>query len=337
MGVALPPHMRSTTLFACLVTLCLAGCEARSLRGPQGLSPVPRAASRAASAEAAPCPSFKAEPEDTSAQASAVTAEALAPAEPADALSLPHEEHLAPVDHLGRARVLRQEGDLAGALTEARRAVHDAGEDLDARETALDHLIPLARLTGQKQLAADAYEELAHLFPDGPGPLVQKARILLELGQTQSARQAAEAALLLDPEYPEVYQVLGRAHLADGQLALAIIRFQQAVHLDPYHGYALNNLGFARLLAGQNEAAVEALAQAAYLLPYEGFVHNNLGLAYERLGRYEEAAMAFDTALRLSPKNRRARLNHARLERQTHASAQVQAVSRERSREVDPG
>lgn len=334
MGVAEPPCMRSTTLFAYLATLCLAGCEARSPRGPQGLSPVTRSAPRAASA---PCPSFKAEPSPTAVQTGAVTAEALAPAEPADALSLTHEEHLTPVDHLGRARVLRQEGDLAGALTEARRAVHDAGEDLDARETALDHLIPLARLTGQKQLAADAYEELAQLFPDGPGPLVRKARILLELGQLESAWQAAEAALLLDPEYPEVYQVLGRAHLAAGQLELAIIRFQQAVHLDPYHGYALNNLGFARLLAGQDEAAVEALAQAAYLLPYEGFVHNNLGLAYERLGRYEEAAMAFDTALRLSPKNRNARLNHARLERQTHASAQIQAVSREQAREADPG
>jgi tetratricopeptide (TPR) repeat protein len=265
-----------------------------------------------------------------------VTAEDLSPAEPVDALSLPHEEHLAPVDHLGRARVLREEGDLAGALTEARRAVHDAGLDVDARETALDHLISLARRSGQKQLAADAYEELAHLFPDGPGPLVQKARILLELGQTESALSAAEAALLLDPEYPEVYQVLGRAHLAAGQLARAIVRFQQAVHLDPYHGYALNNLGFARLLAGQDEAAAEALAQAAYLLPYEGFVHNNLGLAYERLGRYEEAAMAFDTALRLSPRNRKARLNHARLEHQTHASAHVQAVSRERARDEDP-
>jgi tetratricopeptide (TPR) repeat protein len=327
--------MRSTTLFASLATLCLAGCEARSLRGPQGLSPTTRAAPQVVSSEAAPSPSFEAEP--TPVQASTVTAEDLAPAEPADALSLPHEEHLAPVDHLGRARVLRQQGDLAGALTETRRAVHDAGEDLDARETALDHLIPLARLTGQKLLAVEAYEELAHLFPDGPEPLVQKARILLELGQTESALHAAEAALLLDPEYPEVYQVLGRAHLAAGQLEHAIIRFQQAVHLDPYHGYALNNLGFARLLAGQNEAAVEALAQAAYLLPYEGFVHNNLGLAYERLGRYEEAAMAFDTALRLSPKNRNARLNHARLERQTHASAQVQSVSRERAREVDPG
>jgi tetratricopeptide (TPR) repeat protein len=260
-----------------------------------------------------------------------VTAEALAPAEPADALSLPHEEHLGLVDHLGRARVLRQEGDLAGALTEARRAVHDAGEDLDARETALDHLIPLARLTGQKQLAADAYEELAQLFPDGPGPLVQKARILLELGQTESALQAAEAALLLDPEYPEVYQVLGRAHLAAGQLALAIVRFQQAVHLDPYHGYALNNLGFARLLAGQDEAAVEALAQAAYLLPQVGFVHNNLGLAYERLGRYEEARMAFDTATRLSPGDLKARLNLQRLNHQASASVDLQALLGDRA------
>jgi len=320
--------MRTSVLFASIITLCLAACEAGSLRRNQA-RPSPsahRITAPVPDAERAPRLALQEDGLPATAQERFSLTEDLTPAEPSDALSLTHEAHLSPVDHLGRARALRAEGDLSGALTEARRAVHDAGEDLDARETALDHLIPLALQSGQKLLAVDAYTELAHLFPDGADPLVRKARLLLEVGDTEGALRAAEAALLLDPEYPEVYQVLGRGHLAAGELTEAIIRFKQAVHLDPYHGYALNNLGLALLLSGNNEPAAEALAQAAYLLPYEGFVHNNLGLAYERLGRYEEATMAFDTATRLSPKNDRARLNKARLARQLHASADVQAL-----------
>jgi Flp pilus assembly protein TadD len=240
------------------------------------------------------------------------------------------------VDHLARARALRQEGDLSGALTEARRAVHDAADDAAASERALDVLIHLARLTGHKPLAAEAYRELALLFPDGPEPLVQRARLLLELGDTEGAFRDAEAALKLDPEYPEVYQVLGRAHLSAGQLHEAILRFRQAVHLDPYHGYALNNLGLAYLHTGQDMLAAEALAQAAWVLPHVDFVHNNLGLAYERLGRYEEARMAFDTATRLSPKHLKARLNLHRLNREARASVDLQTFLGDRQSPGSP-
>ncbi|AKJ01984.1 tetratricopeptide repeat protein [Archangium gephyra] len=338
--------MRNTILSACFAALSLSACDVSQLRRPQGLlpstanrldnrvlpsgepttevvfSPPPALPSPGdALPETAGLPPPPRMPDEALSRA-----EELAPAEPADSISLPHEPHLYPVAHLDRARALREEGDLSGALTEARRAVHDAGDDVDAAEQALDVFIQLARLTGQKQLAADAYRELAVLFPDGPEPLVQQARLLLELGDTEGAFRAAEAALELDREYPEVYQVLGRIHLAAGQSTEAIIRFKQAVHLDPYHGYALNNLGLTYLRTGQDALAVEALAQAAYLLPQVGFVHNNLGLAYERLGRYEEARMAFDTATRLSTGDLKARLNLQRLNREARASVDLQAL-----------
>ncbi|QRK08112.1 tetratricopeptide repeat protein [Archangium violaceum] len=319
--------MRNTILSACLAALSLAACDAGQLRRPRALLPSSptRLENRVLpSSEPTPVTPVALLPEGG--EGLPETAEDLAPAGPVDTLSLPHEEHLFPVDHLARARSLRDEGDLSGALTEARRAVHDAAEDVDAAEKALDTLIHLALRSGNKQLAADAHGELAVLFPDGPEPFVQRARLLLELGDLEGAFRSAEAALELDPEYPEIYQVLGRAHLSAGQLDEAIIRFKQAVHLDPYHGYALNNLGLAYLRSGQDALAAEALAQAAYLLPHVGFVHNNLGLAYERIGRYEEARMAFDTATRLSPGDSKARLNLGRLNREARASVDVRAL-----------
>jgi len=321
--------MKKTLLSACLAVLALAACEASQNRRLPGLhsSASPRLAVATVSSEReqpprAP-PATRTDGLPETAEDVPAPAEELVLAEPVDTLALPHEAHLYAVDHLARARALREEGDLSGALTEARRAVHDAVEDVDASERALDTVILLARLTDQKPLAVDAYRELAVLFPDGPEPLIQRARLLVELGDTEGALRAAESAVELDPEYPESYQVLGRAHLTAGQLDEAILRFQQTVHLDPYHGYALNNLGLTWLQAGKPEQAVEVLAQAAYLLPHVGYVHNNLGLAYERLGRLEEARMAFDTATRLSPNDAKARLNRERLNREVHASVDV--------------
>ena len=325
--------MRNTILSACLAALALAACDGATRRTPGAhaltvslpASPPAPALTSITGERPHEGPAHDCSEDVLPDVLDEVPAEDLLPAEPADTLALAHEAHLGPVDHLARARALRAEGDIAGALTEARRAVHDAAEDADATEKALDALIPLARQLGEKRLAADAHGVLAHLFPDGAEPLVQRARLLLELGDTDGAFQAAEAAVDVDPEYPEVYQVLGRAHLAVGELDQAIVRFQQAVHLDPYHGYALNNLGLAWLRSGQDTRAAEALAQAAYLLPHAGFVHNNLGLAYERLGRYPEALMAFETATRLSPDNTRARLNLARLQHEEGAPAEVSA------------
>ncbi|PTL78716.1 tetratricopeptide repeat protein [Vitiosangium sp. GDMCC 1.1324] len=335
--------MRNTILSACFAALSLAACDAGQSRRPQGFLPSEpnRLENRALPLPSSPEPATAAALLPVRTEALPVTAdrlpetiEDLSPSEFAGPLALAHEEHLYPVDHVARADALRAEGDLSGALTEARRAVHDAGDDFDAEEKALDTLIHLARLSGQKQLAARAYGELARIFPDGPEPLVQQARLLIELGDTEAALRSAEAAIELDPEYPETYQVLGRAHLAAGQLDEAIVRFKQAVHLDPYHGYALNNLGLAYLRSGQDALAAESLAQAAYLLPHVGFVHNNLGLAYERLGRYEEARMAFDTATRLSPRDSKARLNLERVNREARASVDLQALLGGRK---DPG
>jgi tetratricopeptide (TPR) repeat protein len=225
-----------------------------------------------------------------------------------DALSLAHE-HLSRVNHLARARTLRELGDLSGALTESRRALYDAPDD----EETLNTIARLGQLTSQTAFAVLSYERLGRLNPDDASPLVQQARLLVSLGRYADAVRVGEEAVSREPEEPEAYQVLGRAHLAAGNLPEAILRFQQAVHLDPEHGYALNNLGLAWLRANENAKAAEVLARAAALLPNVAYVHNNLGVAYERLGRTEEAQAAYATATRLSPRYVKARVNSNRM------------------------
>lgn len=229
---------------------------------------------------------------------------------PDASLALPHV-HGRRVDHLSRAHLLREWDDLSGALTECRRAVHDAPDDT----AAVALVAELAGLTGRMDLAVRAYGQLGRLLPLDARPLVRQARLLVSLGRHTEAVAAGEEAVLRNPEYVEAYQVLGRAHLAQGELSAAMIRFQQAVHLNPEHGFALNNLGLTYLRAGEDSKAAEVLSRAAALLPHVAYVHNNLGVAFERLGQEEDARAAYAAAMHLSPRYVQARINADRMRR----------------------
>lgn len=235
-------------------------------------------------------------------------------APPAERLALAHT-HGRRVDHLARARSLQELGDVSGALTECRRALHDDPEDTDALALAAR----LAHPGGQPEVAVLAYAQLGRLLSEDAGVLVSQARLLVSLGRHAEAVRVGEEAVLRSPEEAEAYQVLGRAHLAAGELAAAILRFQQAVHLEPEHGHALNNLGFAYLRAGEDAKAADVLSRAAALLPHVAYVHNNLGVAWERLGRVEDARAAYATATRLSPRYVQARINADRVGRLARA------------------
>ncbi|WP_426753718.1 tetratricopeptide repeat protein [Myxococcus sp. Y35] len=246
---------------------------------------------------------------------------------PDAALALEHT-HGRRVDHLSRAHLLREWDDLSGALTECRRAIHDAPDDVVAVALTAE----LAGLTGRLDLAVRAYGQLGRLLPLDARPMVRQARLLVSLGRHAEAIAAGEEAVLRNPEYVEAYQVLGRAHLGQGALAAAMRRFQQAVHLNPEHGFALNNLGFTYLRAGENEKAAEVLTQAAALLPHVAYVHNNLGVAHERLGHMEEARAAYAAAMHLSPRYVQARLNADRMRRMAQADMAGAQTQRGQSR-----
>ncbi len=232
-------------------------------------------------------------------------------------LGLEHEDPRE-VDHLSRASLLRDQGDLPGALAEARRAVFHAPEDLEA----IERVELLARLSGDRPLRIRALDRIAALRPDDATPLLQKSRVLLTLKEYGEAIRVGHEAALRDAQNPEVYQAIGRGHLSLGQLAPAIAMFEKVVSIDPGHGHALNNLGFAYLRANRDEEAVEVLTRAGELLPKVAYVHNNLGVALERVGRSDDAKRAYLEASFLSPKYVKAQLNVARLHTLTDQPAE---------------
>ncbi len=225
-----------------------------------------------------------------------------------DVLAVSHEDGRN-IDHLSRAVQLREVGDFAGALVEARRALFDTPEDLEV----LTQIDRLTKLTGEKELRLVALERLAKLQPEDARPLVQQSRLLLSMKDYEGAIGIGTEAAKRDEGNPEAYQAIGRAHLSLGQLAPAIAMFEKVISLEPEHGHALNNLGFAYLRANRNEEALTALTRAAELLPNTAWVHNNLGVALERTGRLEGAKEAYARSSFLSPKYVKAQLNVARV------------------------
>lgn len=226
-----------------------------------------------------------------------------------DLLSLAHETP--DVDHLRRAKALSSDGDLNGALTEARRALYSTPGD----EETLTLVARLARKSQQWALSALAYGQLAQIQPDDATALIQKARAHLALKEPETALSTIAQAIERDREHAEVWQVNGLAQLAVGDLKSAIASFGKVVEIAPTHGWALNNLGFALLRANENERALEILDRAAEALPTVAAVQNNLGVALERTGRAEEARSAYLRAMDLSPKYIKARINLGRVAR----------------------
>ena len=228
---------------------------------------------------------------------------------PVDVLVLAHDSK--DVDHLGRAKTLVSEGDVKGGLAEARRALFTTPSDVETLTT----VARLARRAGQPELSAEAWGRVAAQTPDDATPLIQQARVLLQLKDYSGAVIAGREAISRDPGNPEAFQVTGIGQLALNELKGAIASFEKTVELAPNHGWAHNNLGFAALRANENEMAVAALERAAELLPQVAYVHNNLGVALERVGRGDEAKAAYQQAMDLSPKYVKARINAARVAR----------------------
>lgn len=290
--------MKNRILAACLAALAFASCD----------EPTPTPRPRAVTRVETPRPKVEPVVQTSTDAGQFVAPVAVAPApKPPEPLALPHEQPL--VDHLVRARTLKEDGDLKGALTEARRAVYSTPSD----EETLAFTAKLATLNGRHGLAADAWAMLAEVRTEDPLPRVQEARSRLKAKDDVGAAVAAQDAVARDEGSIEGYQALGRAELSRGNLKLAITAFEKVVSLNPEHGYALNNLGLTYLRANENEKALEVLTRAAELLPQVAYVQNNLGVALERNDRPDEAKAAYELATSLSPKYIKARVNQDRV------------------------
>ena len=118
-----------------------------------------------------------------------------------------------------------------------------------------------------------------------------------------------EAALRLRPDSADAHNNLGYAlERIPGRLDDAIAEYERALRLKPDDAGAQINLGNALDAQGRTGEAVGHYETALGLEPDNAAAHFNLAVALLRIpGRGEEARAQLDEALRLDPRNVRAR------------------------------
>jgi len=191
-----------------------------------------------------------------------------------------------------RAKVRFQEGDFAGAESDARKSIELApteqhGYLLRARsllatqnpEQAIETLAALSTRTKQ----AGAYFQLGVL--NGT------------LAKHDAARAAYEKAIEIDPKFVPALNNLASVlsvELAQPDQALRIA--SQARDLAPNDAHVMDTLGWVLFQKGQYQKALPLLKESSERMPNEPLIQFHLGMTYYRLGHEESARQTLERA-----------------------------------------
>lgn len=185
----------------------------------------------------------------------------------------------------------------------------------------------LARAEGQDDLAALQTLALAReAAPQNPVVHYRIGYLYHKMNRLPEARSAYETALQFDRCAAGALNNLGNILKKQGELERAIDLFERACECDPRAFLPHYNLGNVYREAGRYEQAADAYERALKIEPDHGRSRHNLGLVYmiraERTAgagdvrfqeNYARARRELDAAIRLLPRDPRARLTRASL------------------------
>ena len=125
--------------------------------------------------------------------------------------------------------------------------------------------------------------------------------VLLLSGQKDAAAEAYEQAMRLAPERADIHNNLGVLQGDQGRLEEAESTLRRAVALDPDKAEVHANLGRVLLRLARNDEALGCLDEALRLNPDLMMARPMLGLVYRRLGRLDAAAQVYRDWLARDP------------------------------------
>jgi arylsulfatase A-like enzyme/Flp pilus assembly protein TadD len=181
--------------------------------------------------------------------------------------------------------LLREKGDLAGAIEAGRRAV--AINPRDAVTAAL--------LGGTLNDAGRPRETIALLQPyaEQAEPdldvLMAYGSALGQLGRDREALTVFDRAKQVDATHPLIFVNIGTIHLMKREFPEARDAFEAALRLDPKIARAYNGLGVVAARTGHPDDAIASWKHAVELSPREWDTLYNLGLVLRQQGRAREA------------------------------------------------
>ncbi|HEX4830069.1 MAG TPA: tetratricopeptide repeat protein [Trebonia sp.] len=171
-----------------------------------------------------------------------------------------------------RARVLADEGDLAGAAAAYERAV---GLD-PGNAQALNGLGHVLAQSGDHERAVTAFQQATEREPGLAVAWYNLGTTLTTLGRRDAARAALLTAVEADPENAPGLNTLGVLARLDGDEPAALALFRRATEADPGYAKGWFNAGNVYAVAGQYGPAREAYERALAIDP--GYANARTGL-----------------------------------------------------------
>ncbi|MFC1607923.1 tetratricopeptide repeat protein [Candidatus Latescibacterota bacterium] len=116
-------------------------------------------------------------------------------------------------------------------------------------------------------------------------------------GKNDEAIYYFNKALRINPNHTNARNNIGEIYFSLRRFDEAIVEYRKAVDADPKFYIAPNNIGNAYLAQGNFDKAVEAYKESIAIFPYFTKSFNGLGRAYYFLGRFDDAVKQFREAL----------------------------------------
>ena len=182
--------------------------------------------------------------------------------------------------HYDLANVLRDNGDIDGAIARYREALRLAPD----HGAAHNNLGVLLADHGQLEQAIDQYLLALRVEPDSADANFNLGNALSARGRTSDAIDLYQKALRLEPNMTEAHVNLGRAFAVQGKLDEAVAQFREAVRLDAGSAEAHNNLGAALGSLGRLDDAIGEFRRALQIEPNNARARDNLRVALEKVG-----------------------------------------------------
>jgi serine/threonine protein kinase/Flp pilus assembly protein TadD len=200
--------------------------------------------------------------------------------------------------HMARALILRQKGDLLGAIQELERARQLEPESEDVRFLLASNYDKNGKIEDAEKLLKETIQQ----HPASWLSRDQLGQIYFSHARYDEAERYFREAADLAPDDPMAWVNLGAINLVHGRYSDAIPFLQKAAALKQ-DGGAYSNLGVALFYLGRNADSIVAFEKAAALLPNNHLMWRNLGDAYTKAGNKAKAADAYRKAIRISEKD----------------------------------
>lgn len=165
--------------------------------------------------------------------------------------------------HNNLANLLREEGDLAGAVAHLRAALAIRPDLAKVHNNLANCLRDLKRPTE----AIEEYQRALAWAPDYVESHNHLGSLLRELGRTPEAVVHLLKAVQLDPQYPDARNNLGMALRDAGRLTEAIAQFELSLRDNPNSAPLHLNLALSYSLAGRDAEAMQQFREARRLNP----------------------------------------------------------------------